>query len=456
MSDPTQLSFAELFWFLLLVGLFLNDLLRAFSSRDPLAVYQPPIFVMAFMAYYCLIGPIQRLISNDWLYRSLDFRALAVYGWAGAAVFYASLSVGYATFRHWRPARRFSPPFDERRSARLGGLLCLSGFLLYLVPTGPRAFALMNPFGASSSSLFYVGGLNVGPFTNYFTSAINLLIPGVLLLFAAWIRRRGSPIGWILWMLVAMALFSSLGFRWRIVSLLVPMVILWFLARSKRPSLPVLGLCAVGLLALAGFIGITRTYGAGLTVQEGQEFSLEQLLLAGLDESSIFLTTSGIISSAPDSQPFVGLQPIISTLLFPVPADFLGGLKNSAEYLIAALRSFYQQPVLAVGDAILNYAEYYLMFGWFSLVLMGVLSGWLLRCLWEWFSLRRHETLAQVAYVATCGLLYVWVSRGYMPQVALTFAFGSLPLFWLYYRQARPVRSLIARPEGPKPQTPVV
>jgi hypothetical protein len=62
-----------------------------------------------------------------------------------------------------------------------------------------------------------------------------------------------------------------------------------------------------------------------------------------------------------------------------------------------------------------------------------------LRCLWNWFSPRRQETLAQVTYTVTCGLLYIWVSRGYLPQVLLTFAFGSLPLFWFYYRLARPL-----------------
>jgi hypothetical protein len=80
------------------------------------------------------------------------------------------------------------------------------------------------------------------------------------------------------------------------------------------------------------------------------------------------------------------------------------------------------------------------MAGWFSVVLMGLLSGWLLRCLWNWFSPRRNETLAQVAYLCTCSLIYVWVSRGYMPQVVTTFAFGALPLFWLYYRSARPLK----------------
>ena len=157
----------------------------------------------------------------------------------------------------------------------------------------------------------------------------------------------------------------------------------------------------------------------------------------GLNESTVFLTTGGIIANSPDGFPFVGLQPFISTILFPIPRALWQG-KDSFQYLVDAIAALYQSDTLGLGQASMNYAEYYLMAGWLSVVLMCLLSGWLLRCLWNWFSPRRNEILAQVAYFCTCSLLYVWVSRGYMPQVVTTFAFGSAPLFWLYYRSARP------------------
>jgi hypothetical protein len=164
--------------------------------------------------------------------------------------------------------------------------------------------------------------------------------------------------------------------------------------------------------------------------------------------------SSGIIANTPAGQPFVGLQPFISTLLFPIPRAFWPE-KNSFDYLSNSIADLFGSSGLATGQAILGYAEYFLMFGWPSLILMGLVSGWLLRCLWNWFSPRRRETLAQVAYLSTCGLLYIWVSRGYMPQVALTFAFGSLPLFWFYYRQARPVKGFIVSSDASQPQNPL-
>jgi nicotinamide riboside transporter PnuC len=94
------------------------------------------------------------------------------------------------------------------------------------------------------------------------------------------------------------------------------------------------------------------------------------------------------------------------------------------------------------------------MAGWISLLVMGLALGGLLRSLWNWFSVRRTESLAQVAYVCAAGYLYVVISRGYLPQVVTLFVFVVAPLFALYYWQARPrpVVQIVAAAQ-PEPTT---
>jgi hypothetical protein len=438
MNNGAALSGGELFWLGALIVIFVGDFFNFALKSDRLSVYQPPVFVMAFMSYYTLVGPIQRALENNWFHITIDFRYAAIFGWAGAVVFYLSLRLGYGLFRFWRPNRRFAPAFDHLLAARLGKRLCWIGLLLFILVSGLRVIAYLTPFDVTGSQFFAQKGLNLGPLTNYAKQAINLLIPGILLQFTSWVRSGKPLFSWILWSLATLSIFTSLGFRWRIVTLIVPMVLLWFLARGRRPSPVVLGFSTLGLLAMAGLIEQTRSYGAGLSVDEDTVLSLQGLLETGLNESTVFLTTGGIIANSPDGFPFVGFQPFISTILFPIPRTLWQG-KDSFQYLLNATAALFQSETHGIGQASLNYAEYYLMFGWVSVVLMGLLSGWLLRCLWNWFSPRRSETLAQVAYLTTCGLIYMWVSRGYMPQVVTTFAFGSLPLFWLYYRSARPL-----------------
>lgn len=449
MNDGAALTGSELFWLGALIVLFAGDFFNFASSRDRLAVYQPPVFVMVFMSYYTLVGPIQRALQNNWFHISINFRYAAVFGWAGAVVFYLSLRLGYGLFRSWRPQLRFAPAYDHLLAARLGSRLCWLGILLFSLANGPRVIAYLNPLNVLGSEFFYSGGLNLGPFTTYANQAINLLIPGILLQFTSWVRSGKPLISWILWTLATLSIFTSLGFRWRIVTLIVPMVLLLFLARGRRPSVLAVGSSIFGLLVMAGFIEQTRSYGVGLSIDQAPATSLQGLLQTGLNESTVFLTTGGIIANSPEGFPFVGLQPFISTILFPIPKA-LWQSKDSFKYLLDATAALFQSDTHGIGQASLNYAEYYLMFGWLSVVLMGLLSGWLLRCLWNWFSPRRNETLAQVAYLTTCGLLYVWVSRGYMPQVVTTFAFGAVPLFWLYYRNARPVKSAPPLKQAPR------
>ena len=436
MTEAVSLTFPEQFWLGALILLFIGDFVHFASQRDPLAVYQPPVFVMAFMSYYCIVGPVQRLLTNEWTHVTVNFRYAAVFSWAGATVFYLAVRLGYGLFSSWYPQRRFVPGFDHLLAMRLGARLCWIGLGVFALGNGPRVIAYLNPFNVTGSDFFWLGGIDLGPLTNYANQAVNLLIPGTLLQFAGWVRSDRRLLPWLLWMLASVAIFTSLGFRWRIVTLIVPMVLLWFLTRGRRPAPMVVGASAFGLVLLAGLIEQTRSYGTGLSLDAASDVSATNFLTRGLNESSVFLVTGGVIENTPGGSPFVGLQPIISALLFPVPRTIWQD-KNSFEYLINALSDLFRSRVLANGQAILNYGEYYLMFGWLSLVLMGLLSGWLLRCLWNWFSLRRSETLAQVTYLCTCALLYMWVSRGYLPQVALIFAFGSLPLFWFYYRSAR-------------------
>lgn len=439
MSDPSAaLTGQELFWLISLIAIFGFDLLQFALRRDPLSIYQPPVFVIAFMSYYCVVGPIQRVINNDWIHVAHSFRGVIINGWIGAVVFYLAFRIGYGLFQSFRPVRRFAPLFEEAKASDLGRNLCWFGLAAFTLTNGLRVIAYLNPLAVTGSQFFNSSGLDLGPLQNYANTSINLLIPGVLLQFAAWLKTRTRMSSWLIWSFVAISIYTSLGFRWRIVTLILPMLVVYFVSRNRRPSLLAVSLTAMALLAYSGLVEETRTYGIGLSIDQDTSLGLGEVLDVGLNESSVFLVSSGLISTTPRLQPFVGFQPILSTLLLPIPRAIWAD-KNTFDYLANSLAMMFGTPVFSTGQAILNYGEYYLMFGWPSVVLAGLLSGWLLRCLWNWFSLRRGEVLAQVAYAATCGLLYIWISRGYLPQVAFTFAFGALPLFWYYYRVANPV-----------------
>jgi hypothetical protein len=366
----------------------------------------------------------------------MDLRYGFGIAWQGGAVAFASFLVGYGLLRQRLPQPRSATSFDPRQAWRLGRTLNIIGLVLFALISGPRLLVLLNPLTARQAEVV-ASGLDLGPFANYAGLAINLLIPGILLMSAAWVKTRTNPTELALWFVAAAGIYTTLGFRYRLALLLSGMLILWFLAKGSQPSALLVIPSIIGLLAMGGLIGLTRSYGQGLDLTALGGVGFWEIVLAGFSESSIFLTSGGVMTLVPKSIPYVGVTPLINTLLFPIPSGLLPG-KNSADYLLDATSTVYNSNVFNAGSAFLNYAEYFLMGGWPALIAGYLLLGWLCRRLWLWFVWRQQEPIAQVAYVCAVVYLYVVVSRGYLPQVVMLFAFTVLPLFIYYYRIAKP------------------
>ncbi len=430
MTDSSQLSLLEFLLVAGLIGLMGWEVWRSWTMRDPASIFRPTVILSVILAYYCLLSPLQGLGSAGWQVGSVSLRQGMVWAWAGALVFYASVLVGFYGFKPWSGATRPSRPFPVGWSLRMGRLLNGIGLGLHLLVLGPAVFLQINPFAAASIEEELQGwgfAAFLGVLNPLLSFSLNLLIPGTLLLTAVAIQRRR---GWwevLLWTLVALGLFTTSGFRWRLAVLLVPMVILWSLARQRRPRLIVIAAFAAGLIAVAGFVGQTRTYGQGLTLR-GADLSPEAVVTSGLFEGSVFYTTGGVMEQAPDRYPFVGIKPLLGAAAIFVPRA-IWAEKPGTEYATNAIALLMGSPGLAFGGAFLNYAEYYLIFGWPSLVAISVLLGWVLRSLYAWFLVHRTDTSVQVSYVLSASFLYVVVSRGYLPGVVLIFTFTVLPLF---------------------------
>ncbi|QFZ92684.2 oligosaccharide repeat unit polymerase [Synechococcus elongatus] len=439
MTDPAQLSPTEWTWLSILLGLMVLAISAVWRSRNPLAWFQPPLVMLVIYGYYTVLGPLNALNEGRWVDRGVNLRYGMEAAWMGAAIAFAGYLIGYWLWpQKVRPPRRTSG-FNPAQAWRLGQRLNWVGLILFGSISGSRLLVYLNPLTARQATALTADGLDFGAFANYASLAINLLIPGILLMTAAWIAQRRNPLPLLAWLITAIGIYTTLGFRYRLAILLGPLVMLWFVATRKRPNPLIVIPSVLGLVLIAGFVGLTRSYGQGLDLTALEDKTLTDIFLAGFGESVIFLTTGALISITPDSHSFVGLTPLINTLLFPIPAQLLPS-KNSAEYLEAAFESIYG-PVHGQGAAFMNYGEHYLMGGWPALILGGLILGWLTRKLWIWFQQRQQEPLAQVTYVCAVGYLYVVVSRGYLPQVTMLFCFTVLPLFLLYRWTSRPVTS---------------
>lgn len=314
MTDPSSLSFLEVSLLGGLVCLILWETYRAWISRDPLEIYKPTVILAVILVYYCVVGPLRALSAGEWVDRGLDLRDSMVWGWGGALAFYGFVLIGFYNLPGWRINPHTTRQLSINWAKKIGMRCNIIGLSLYTLATGTRILAQLNPLDPlanlilSQQSQGDEGSLIEG-LSNYFSLSLNLLIPGTLLLFCAWIHEKRGLFSVVSWTFIAAALFTTAGFRWRLVVLLVPMAMLWFLARQKKPQLVVISILTIGLITSAGLIGLTRNYGIGLNLAGVEEKSAADVFSAGFHESSIFLTTGGVMKRAPDLIPFVGLTP---------------------------------------------------------------------------------------------------------------------------------------------------
>ena len=440
MSMP--ISLVELVVILGLVGLIGLECYVAMRSRSWVQIYRPTLFVAVVLAFYTLVGPLRAILStgeaanfvgtSGTIYRGLEHRSFLLWGWVGAFVFYGALLIGFYVLQpKVRPIMTIKAASLSR--VRLFGLiLCWLGLILYLIPNGGRILGLLNPFDTRvlSSNQILLDALSLGAFENYFHLSINLLIPGILVQFAVWLRQRKHLLVFVGWLLVALLIFLSESFRYRILLLVVPLLLLWMFYNKQRPKLIFLLIFMISFVGLNGIIGLSRTSIRGLDLTRLSNENPVSIFNSSFEEAGIFFTTSAVIKIVPQEAPFVGIKPLITAIAQPVPRS-LFQIKPSGQYSTFIRELIYNSKISFT--AYLNYAEYYIIGGWASLFLISLALGMLLRRLWTWFLWRQYEPLAQTVYLLNSTYLYVVVSRGYLPQVVMLYGLTILPLIFIYY-----------------------
>lgn len=418
-------------YYTILVPLVLSiafPVFSSFRSKRWIELYQPVNFISLILLYYTLLGPLLLFLGpTSLVYRGVDHTPYLFSGWLATLVFQLCLLFGFSLPKTRSAVPRYQPSI---RTYRLGYYLCSIGLILFFLASGSRLLDYFNPLSSSTFSSF-LPPLISGSFANYFLYSVNLLIPGTTLIFSSFKLARRSFICPLTWLLVSTVIYTSLGFRYRLLILFASVFVTYFLARSRRPPLLFTSVLLSVMILVSGFLGLTRNYGSGLNLERLDNRPPIVFLLAGLHESSVFLTTSAVIHNTQLTNRFVGLLPLRATLEFPVPRQIMPS-KADASYLTSRFESLYGDLRFSHGSAILNIGEYFLVAGYPSLIIFSVLLGLILKLLWLWFLPRHRDPMAQTLYILSCTFLYVVMSRGYMPQVALLFCFSVLPLFFLY------------------------
>lgn len=385
-------------------------------------VWSPLCIISIIFSYYCLLGPYQAIVTAGTFDRLINMRQFYVSSFWGALIFILATITGFF-LSYNKPVNRHPESYPVSWLSYYGQRLFIVGLVLFTISTGGRIANLINPLDAEAVEQFG-GGL-----ANYFGLSLNFLVPAITLLFLYYLKTKQGFLWFIVALIVSVALFISLGFRYRLVLLFGSMAISYYLLIRKRPNPLFLISAIVFFIAFMGLIGLTRRYGSGLDTSKLKNENSATFYRSGLREALIFQTSGAVIDFVPQKHPHVGFQPLLSTLIFPIP-KVIYPEKNSFKYLKDTLDKIYGKRHSS-GAAMLSYGEYYLAFGWIGIIFGGFLIGWIYKKLWLWYQLNWSNPFIVVVYAVTVSYLYVILSRGYLPQVTMLFFFTVFPAYFV-------------------------
>ena len=427
------MKFSEI---LLVAGLVLligRQFWQAYRSKDETLFWSPLTLFSAIFAYYFVVGPLISLLLGNTSGYGIQFRDIMWKAWLAGLLGLGAIFAGFALpAMPWRTKLNegFTPDF-RRRLRRFCFLLTgfgLVGFVYDAYVSGQSLGMLLLPFHRGGNLEADVAGHEGLAAGNYLFLLINVFIPAMALWCALqadqpW--RRWIPL--VVLPAVQIAFFySSMGFRHRIVIMILSMAATTYLMQRKRPHLWTILLAAVGMLLMAGLIVLTRTYGMGLDLSQIAGMGLIDILLGGFNDAGTFFTTALVIDSIPKTFPYVGLNPLWIALTIPIPRSLW------PDKPLPIFLQYFQYLTGTMGQAVPVVGEHYMMGGWIGLLIGGLLIGMLYRRFWEFYRANPGNPLVIVLYAVSWALIFPVINRGYLAQTLMEFFFDLLPLVVLY------------------------
>ena len=426
-----NLNINEIVLIFAIFALNLYVLLKSFNSKFWIKAFQPQVFISLNILYYCVFGPLVILYSGRSFFRNLETSPYYIWGWIGTLVFYIPNLIGYYFLSPKYPSEFIKKKTINLKSMfNIGLILTIVSYLSFLIIRGRTALDYLSLFGSFNAviSSGFQQGYNFGELNNIFLEGVNILIPGIILMFISLCHSGKNKTFTYAIIYFTISLFISIGFRSRVIMLLIPCYFIYYFSKNRKPPVLLSTFYASILLTASSFIELTRVYFAGLDITKFN-FDLNKLFVTAFMESNPFITSSVIFETIPRELPFIGTRPILETI---VKFTHLIGLgeKFSDPYYTEIINMIYGAKD-AEGAAHLGFAEYYLMGGWIGLIISGLLFGYFLKRLWIWFLSSPEDYMTQAIYFTSIGFLYMVFSRGFFPQIFTFYIFLIGPLLIL-------------------------
>lgn len=397
----------------ILAIIVLYVILYHYRSKNSCDIFQPIVFVSLVYLTYCVVGPLFRILTGQTKYLGLDMSPYYFEGFIAALVSYISIFFGYKLrfgilLAEAIPAVGRKDPFGYKLWS-VGWVLIAFGFIGFIVftvisGTSLRSYFFMHLFSESSSPS---GKLGLG--RGYiFMELITLFLPGYLCVL---LSRRFKWTSMLLLLLPIISIYAAFGYRYRLIATAIAIGAAWHLYRNVKIKLFKIVLIGIAVCTIIGLVGLTRNENDYSSI----DFNAMNLVATILYETNIFETSACTMSNVPSQFDFVYYKPFLNSIALVIPR-LIWPEKDMFGYSSIVHRSIGTNEAYDAGVAYMLFCEYYMIYGWLSMVIGCVIFGVACRAFWIYFLKNKGNIYTFIIYPMFLTFVFVALHRGYIAQ----------------------------------------
>ena len=405
----------DLLW-VLLVTFIIAVFLSNFLKKEKYCLFSPIMFFLLYLVYYVVI-PYTKGHNDVVTGKLLHGEEKLLFG---TILMLVSFLIAFTA----KVKRKY---FEKTISIYKGtniATIALSLFILAFVANGIfSGFSLTFIAEQEYSGEFNEQG-SYNHVEMYLTYLVSLFPASICVMLA--IKKKWTA---LVMLVVASAIYLIGGFRFRLLVMFVPIFLMVHLYPKPRRInwklwLPLALVFYIGM----GIIESTRTYGGGLDIEKVQSISEGDLSDTSSKENMMVYCFSAQVMDKYSNMSPILFTPIATAVLMPIPR-VLFPWKPDGMYMRDANIAVYQ--TITYGSAFLNITEAYMSFGWFGIVLYGLLLGYISKIFWVTYLRNKNSIAAIILLGSFNGMLYIALSRGYMAQDVTYYVYYILIFCWL-------------------------
>lgn len=399
---------------IILIALVVFVLFKGWRSQDKSDLWSPLTFISLTFVYYCVMP----FYDDEVQFFLSTMGSSATPFFISTILFFCCVLIGFYRTKGTANFSRWNTTFTAENCKRVGLILFFLALICY-VPVRGLHFSI----GRINDDVVLAERTG---FVNYLIDMVNTFCASACLLIASYKYKKNPWVILVLWL--TLTTFIVAGFRSRLVVLMISACTTFYLfPRPRKPDYLPLAALAIGAYLFFAVMEQTRSYGRGLDLNTAQGISFSEMREGSKESDNVYIFSCRSIKAYDSSGERIGFEPILTAVLMPIPRSFFPW-KPDGGYLTKA-------QLLTTGDvtgaAFFCYAEGFMSFGYIGVILYGLFLGWLAKKFWSNYKNNPTSLGAIIALGIFNGFCYKVISRGYLANAFIEYAFYICLPFWL-------------------------